>query len=353
MHIYNADDELEDDSMQQDEINDSIQRVENWVISVEDKWLEAKKLLAKHVDADKLSDWEGQLQAIQTDIRQIETKHKDDDRESFITQLENIQEQCLNLYEDYNKLSKTFSRTGAPDSDVKTSVDEPEDQDRLEFKKSKNSWTPPKGSVPPGKHKLPPLPYAYDALEPTISKEIMKLHHDKHHQSYVDGLNKAELKMKEARETGNFDLIRHWEREAAFNGAGHYLHTIFWDVMSPDGGGKPKGDLLEQIIHDFGSYQAFKKQFTEAAKEVEGVGWAILVWSPRSHRLAILQAEKHQNLSQWDVVPLLVLDVWEHAYYLQYKTDKDKYVDNWWNVVNWDYVQKRFNKAKQLQWQPF
>jgi len=212
---------------------------------------------------------------------------------------------------------------------------------------------PPKNSVPPGKHKLPPLPYSYDALEPTIDEEIMRLHHDKHHQSYVDGLNKAETKMKEARQKSNFDLIRHWEREAAFNGAGHYLHTIFWNVMSPNGGGKPQGALLEQIKHDFGNYNAFKNHFTEAAKNVEGPGWAILVWSPRSHRLEILQAEKHQLLSQWDVVPLLVLDVWEHAYYLQYKTDKDKYVDNWWNVVNWDHVAKRFNEAEKLRWKPY
>ncbi|ESU33644.1 hypothetical protein G3A_05425 [Bacillus sp. 17376] len=207
--------------------------------------------------------------------------------------------------------------------------------------------------VPIGGHKLPPLPYAYNALEPVIAEEIMRLHHSKHHQSYVNGLNKAEKEMQKARQTGDFGLIKHWEREAAFNGAGHYLHTIFWSIMSPNGGGSPKGQLGKAINDSFGTFNQFKKHFSEAAKNVEAVGWAILVWSPRSHRLEILQAEKHQNLSQWDVVPLLVLDVWEHAYYLQYKNERAKYVENWWNVVNWKEVEQRFNKARTLAWKPF
>ena len=207
--------------------------------------------------------------------------------------------------------------------------------------------------VPIGGHSLPPLPYAYDALEPVISEEIMRLHHLSHHQSYVEGLNKAELKMQVARENNNFELIKHWQREAAFHGAGHYLHTIFWQVMSPEGGGRPSGPLARQIDQDFGSFEDFQQHFSEAAKGVEGVGWALLVWAPRAQRLEILQAEKHQNLSQWDVVPLLPLDVWEHAYYLQYQDDRDAYVDNWWQIVNWPYAQKRFDKASQLRWEPY
>ncbi|GGK19717.1 superoxide dismutase [Caldalkalibacillus thermarum] len=207
--------------------------------------------------------------------------------------------------------------------------------------------------VPIGGHRLPPLPYAYNALEPYISQEIMRLHHRKHHQSYVDGLNRAEKKMAEARRTGNFELIRHWEREAAFNGSGHYLHTIFWNNMSPNGGGEPSGELAKQIKQDFGSFRQFKKHFSEAAKEVEGVGWALLVWSPRSHRLEILAAEKHQHFAQWDVIPLLVLDVWEHAYYLQYKDNRGEYVDQWWNVVNWSDVAARFQEARKLRWMPY
>ncbi|WP_224768314.1 superoxide dismutase [Metabacillus idriensis] len=207
--------------------------------------------------------------------------------------------------------------------------------------------------VPIGGHRLPPLPYPYNALEPVISEEIMRLHHDKHHQSYVDGLNKAELEMQKARESGNFSLIKHWEREAAFHGSGHYLHTIFWTIMSPQGGGEPSDQLSGTIHNTFGSFEKFKKQFSEAAKNVEAVGWAILVWVPRAHRLEILTAEKHQNLTQWDVIPLLVLDVWEHAYYLQYKNERAKYVDKWWKIVNWREVEKRLNKAKTIMWQPF
>lgn len=213
--------------------------------------------------------------------------------------------------------------------------------------------TTPLARVPIGKHTLPPLPYAYDALEPYIDTETMHLHHDEHHRKYVEDLNTAELMMEKARQSGNFDLIKHWEREAAFNGAGHYLHTLFWTVMSPDGGGKPHGELLQQIEQDFGSYDKFKQHFSAAAEKVEGSGWAILVWSPRAHRLEILQAEKHQNLSQWDVIPLLALDVWEHAYYLKYPNKRKDYIQNWWNIVYWPEVEKRYNVAIQVLWTPY
>ncbi|MDH2452302.1 superoxide dismutase [Priestia megaterium] len=208
-------------------------------------------------------------------------------------------------------------------------------------------------SIAPGRHELPPLGYSYSALEPYINREIMRLHHSKHHQSYVDGLNKAELMLQQARNTNNFDLIKHWEREAAFHGSGHYLHTIFWEIMSPEGGGRPRRQLLQQLQKDFGSYEKFMMHFSQAAKKVEGVGWAILVWSPRSRKLEVLQAERHQLLTQWDTIPLLVLDVWEHAYYLQYKNERDPYVDNWWKIVYWPNVEKRFEAAKMLQWQPY
>ncbi|WP_141433385.1 superoxide dismutase [Bacillus sp. 03113] len=207
--------------------------------------------------------------------------------------------------------------------------------------------------VPAGGHSLPPLPYAYNALEPYIDEEIMRLHHTKHHQAYVDGLNKAEKMLEQARLSKDFSLVKHWSRELAFNGSGHYLHTIFWSNMSPNGGGKPSGSLLKEINKYFGSFEAFKQQFTEAAKQVEGVGWAILVWSPRSRHLEILQAEMHMDLTQWDTIPLLVLDVWEHAYYLQYKNNRQEYINNWWEVVNWKDVEERFQKASQLKWRPY
>lgn len=206
--------------------------------------------------------------------------------------------------------------------------------------------------VPIGGHTLPALPYAYNALEPYMDEETMRIHHDQLHKRYVDDLNRAERELERARASSNFDLIRHWERELAFNGAGHYLHTIFWSAMSPGGGGEPTGALADAINRYFGSFSAFQQQFSQAAEKVEGPGWAILVWSPRAQRLEILTAEKHQNLTQWDVVPLLPLDVWEHAYFLKYKEKRPQYVEAWWNVVNWPYVEERFQQARKLRWQP-
>lgn len=216
-----------------------------------------------------------------------------------------------------------------------------------------SSMRMPDRVVPPGGHVLPPLPYPYDALEPHIGEETMRLHHDKHHRTYVDGLNQAEQELAKARQTASFELVKHWERELAFHGAGHYLHTLFWNVMSPKGGGRPVGHLADAIAGSFGSFDAFRKQFSAAAAAVEGSGWAILVWSPRSRRLEILTAEKHQNLSQWDVVPILPLDVWEHAYYLDYRNNRPAYIERWWKVVNWPYIQARLLDAAKLRWEPY
>lgn len=206
--------------------------------------------------------------------------------------------------------------------------------------------------VPPGGHRLPPLPYPYDALEPYIDAETMRLHHDRHHRSYVEGLNRAERALAEARASGDWALVKHWEREAAFHGAGHYLHTLFWESMAPGAGGEPGGEVLAQIRQDFGDFERFREQFSKAAENVEGGGWAIWVWAPRANRTEILTAEKHQNLSQWDVVPLLPLDVWEHAYYLKYRNDRSAYIDQWWNVVNWPAVARRLRQARRLYWEP-
>lgn len=206
-------------------------------------------------------------------------------------------------------------------------------------------------AVPYSKHQLPPLPYAYDALEPYISEQIMRLHHDNHHQSYVDGLNRAERELY--LENPQDATIKHWLREQAFNGSGHYLHTIFWYNMTPDSSKKPLGKIREQIDKDFGSWKEFKQLFTKTATSVEGVGWAVLLWSPRSRKLAVQSFEKHQMFQIADTIPILVLDMWEHAYYLQYQTDKDAYIRNWWNVVNWRDVNDRFEKAQKLKWHPY
>ncbi|HEX9058606.1 MAG TPA: superoxide dismutase [Clostridia bacterium] len=204
--------------------------------------------------------------------------------------------------------------------------------------------------ISPGRHRLPPLPYQYDALEPVISSTTLHYHHDIHHKTYVDDLNKAEIKLSEARKSGNFDSIKCLENDLAFNGSGHILHSIYWKVMSPRGaGGQPGPNTLNKINEYFGSFQSFKEQFTNVAIKVEGSGWAILTWQPTWQRLEILQAEKHQNLTQWSGIPILVLDVWEHAYYLDYKSGRKNYVNSWWQLVNWNEVEMRLVSAMRGQ----
>jgi Fe-Mn family superoxide dismutase len=197
-------------------------------------------------------------------------------------------------------------------------------------------------------HELPPLPYPYDALEPYIDEQTMHLHHDIHHAGYVKGLNTAEAKLAEARAAGDFSLVKHWSREAAFHGSGHLLHSIFWPNMIAASKAKaaPEGKLADAIKRDFGSFEAFKAQFEAASNAVEGSGWGILAYRPADDTLVVLQAEKHQNLTQWGVVPLLVLDVWEHAYYLKYQNRRGEYVKNFFNIINWDDVAERYKKAR-------
>lgn len=203
--------------------------------------------------------------------------------------------------------------------------------------------------IPIGKHKLPPLPYEYSALEPYIDRKTMQIHHDIHHKSYVDGLNKAEIELQRVRKYNNYSMIKYWERELAFNGAGHYLHSIFWNNMSPKKS-EIDGPIVDELKKSFGSITNFKRQFSEAASKVEGSGWAALVWSIPANRLEILQFEKHQNLSQQVTFPLLVLDVWEHAYYLKYQNKRKEYINAWWNIVNWENVNQRLKKIKNIPW---
>ncbi len=197
------------------------------------------------------------------------------------------------------------------------------------------------------KHTLPELPYSYDALEPQIDAKTMELHHSKHHQGYVNGLNNAEAKLAEARESGDFGLVRHWERELAFNGAGHFNHVLFWENMCPAAqSGAPEGALLDQINADFGSVEKMKAQFGAASKKVEGSGWGMLVWDTIGHRLVTVAVENHQKNFPITAMPILVLDVWEHAYYLNYQNARGSYVDNFWNIVNWKNVASNLELAK-------
>jgi Fe-Mn family superoxide dismutase len=194
---------------------------------------------------------------------------------------------------------------------------------------------------PMAQHELPALPYAYNALEPYIDEQTVRLHHDMHHKAYVDGLNKAEAALAAARQAGDFALIKHWSRELAFHGSGHILHTLYWENLSPNGGGEPEGKLAEAIRRDFGSFATFKAELTAATVAVEGSGWGLLTYQPLTGGLVILQAEKHQDLTQWGVTPLLALDVWEHAYYLKYQNRRADYVKNLFEIINWADVAAR------------
>lgn len=196
-------------------------------------------------------------------------------------------------------------------------------------------------------YSLPPLPYAYDALEPWYDKETVTLHHDKHHAGYVNGLNAALEKLEAARESGDFAAAKALSKELAFHGSGHVLHTIFWENMKPEGGGKPMGEIAIQIDNDFGSVEAFKKQFLAATNAVEGSGWGILGWSDELGKLLIVESEIHQNLAVQGIVPLLVCDVWEHAYYLKYQNKRPEWTTAFLDhLVNWENVNKRYLLAR-------
>lgn len=193
---------------------------------------------------------------------------------------------------------------------------------------------------------LPELGYSYDALEPYIDAKTMELHHSRHHQGYVNGLNNALEKMKEARENDDFSTIKHWSRESTFHGGGHFLHAMFWKVMSPRGGGEPTDRLLMSTINrNFGSFEHFKKHFIAASTAVEGSGWGMLSFEPHSGRLIINQAERQSDLTMWVSVPLLMVDVWEHAYYLKYQNRRAEYVENFFNVIDWNVVSQRLSNA--------
>ncbi len=196
--------------------------------------------------------------------------------------------------------------------------------------------------------RLPPLPYGYDALEPYVDRETLTVHHDKHHAGYVKGFNRALEALAEARASGDHAMIKHWSRELAFHGSGHVLHTLYWGSMSPEGGA-PQGALLQALERSFGSVEAFEEQFAAATKAVEGSGWGVLAHEPYMGYLVVLQAEKHQDLGIWGVLPLLVCDVWEHAYYLKYQNRRGDYVQNFLKIANWKEAARRYEQVKGLK----
>jgi Fe-Mn family superoxide dismutase len=196
------------------------------------------------------------------------------------------------------------------------------------------------------RYTLPDLAYDYSALEPHLSAQVLELHHDKHHKTYVDGANRVGQKLAEAREQGDHENIAALGQALAFNVSGHVLHSLYWQNLSPDGGGQPRGELAEAIQRDFGGFEPFRKQLTQAAATVMSSGWAALVWEPLAAQLATVQIHDHQSQTIQGCIPLLVLDAWEHAYYAQYRNEKAKYLEAVWNVWNWDDVQQRFDAAR-------
>ena len=194
---------------------------------------------------------------------------------------------------------------------------------------------------------LPELAYDYAALEPSISGTIMELHHSKHHQAYVTGANTALAQLAEARDSGNLANVNKLEKDLAFNLGGHVNHSIFWTNLSPDGGDKPAGELASAIDDAFGSFDKFQAHFTATALGVQGSGWAVLAWDSLGQRPIVLQFFDQQGNLPAGIVPLLMLDVWEHAYYLDYKNVRADYVKAFWNIANWANVQDRFSTARE------
>ncbi|KAG0229413.1 Superoxide dismutase [Mn], mitochondrial [Actinomortierella wolfii] len=199
------------------------------------------------------------------------------------------------------------------------------------------------------KHTLPPLPYAYNALEPYISKEIMEIHHTKHHQTYVNNLNAAEEQLGKAFQGNDVDQEIALQSAIKFNGGGHINHTLFWENLAPQpqGGGEPKGELKTEIEKTWGSFEAFKEKFNTKSAAVQGSGWGWLAYNKEAKKLEIATTQNQDPLKPTTgLIPLIGVDVWEHAYYLQYKNVRPDYLKAIWEVINWETAEKRFQKAR-------
>lgn len=195
---------------------------------------------------------------------------------------------------------------------------------------------------------LPKLPYDYKDLAPHMSDEQLRIHHTKHHQGYVNSANAILERLDKARKEGVDIDIKSTLKELSWNIGGHFLHSKFWENLAPPSKAtaKPGGALADALVKEFGSFERFKKEFTQAASSVEGSGWAALVFSKMTGRLLVMQIEKH-NTNVYPASPILmVLDVFEHAYYIDYKNDRAKFIEAFWNIVNWDTVNKRLSEAK-------
>ncbi|WP_232243442.1 superoxide dismutase [Paraburkholderia sp. SOS3] len=195
-----------------------------------------------------------------------------------------------------------------------------------------------------GKYVAAPLPFDYGALEPVIDARTVELHYNFHHKPAVAAANKAEEALAKARNTGDFALVKFYEKELAFQLSSHILHTVYWTSISGKGG-EPKGDLAKLIDSNFGSYAKFKMQLAAATIATEASGWGIVGYHPTTGKLMILQCENHQKLTAWGIQPILVLDVFEHAYYLKYQNRRNEYVNELFNIVDWDNAALRLQAA--------
>jgi len=200
-----------------------------------------------------------------------------------------------------------------------------------------------------GTYRLPELPYDYGALDAAIDAQTMEIHHSRHHAGYIRGMQTALEELDRIR-TGNGEarLVKHWSQELSFHASGHVNHALFWQVMAPPdagGGGRPEGRLAELIDRDFGGFERFQSHFIAASASVEGSGWGWLVWEPMSGRLMIIQGEKQQDLMITGVLPILGLDVWEHAYYLRYQNRRRAYCEAFFEVINWSKVSELLERV--------
>lgn len=195
-------------------------------------------------------------------------------------------------------------------------------------------------------YELPDLAYDHGALEPHISAQILELHHGKHHAAYVKGANQALDRLSDARSDEDFATLTMLQKDLAFHLSGHVLHSLFWTNLSPNGGGDPEGPLADDLRATFGSVSAFRQQMTQAASTIQGSGWALAAWEPMAGRIVVQQVYDHQGNHGQGTVPLLAIDAWEHAYYLQYQNQKADFFDAVWHVVDWQDVGKRLAAAR-------
>lgn len=195
---------------------------------------------------------------------------------------------------------------------------------------------------------LPELPYDYAALEPHYSARVLELHHGKHHAGYVKGANATLSRLAEARDKQDFAALNQLQKSLAFHLSGHVLHSLLWKNLTPKGGGEPEGELRAAIDEFFGSFEALKGQLSEAAMSLQGSGWSALAWEPLGKRLVVEQVYDHQGNIGNGTVPLLALDMWEHAFYLQHQTAKENWVEAFWRILNWEDVGQRFERVQRL-----